>query len=304
MEQSFKGGTFINRYKITGTLKTISPLHIGNGDMIADEKRLPQSDERKKEKAHLFTTVITGCDKRAYIPGSTLKGNLRSWLTQIFCDLSLACVNTSKRALDLKKFAEELKDKKTKIGEQLKMTEYLFGSTVNAGKLEFWDAPMAAPPNIPAGHSPLAYSRFDSDRGTLIMKSVAIDPVTGTAAKNKLFNYEVVPRGAAFSLTVSGQNLTNAEMGMLLFALDGFNSFIWPVTLGGMGSVGFGRFTFNMKQISYLNGSNYSAWMEGALREGHAGYTKLPLLSEEEQEEYIEKFKSRFISRIKKGECK
>ena len=298
MEPTFKGGKFINRYKIAGTLTTLSPIHIGDGNMIRNPDRFIESDD----ETPMFGTVMTDAEQRAYIPGSTLKGKLRSWLTQIFCDLSLACPNTSDRAIELKEIVEQIKDeKKTKkqIHDLLRMTEYLFGSAVNEGKLEFWDSLMQTPPQVPENHLGKDYSGYDLGRGTILLKSVAIDPVTGTAAKNKLFNYEVVPSGAQFSLTVAGQNLSKEELGMLLFALDGFNSFIYPVTLGAMGSIGFGRASFDWPQVFLINTDNFKQWLEDALQHGHAGYSNLPILSKSEQDALIEKFKAQFMTYIK-----
>lgn len=301
MEPVFKGGKFINRYKITKTLTTKSPLHIGSGEMMIDAKRLPKADEEKDEVPK-FSTVVTDARGRAYIPGSTIKGNLRMWLTQLFSDFALAIPNIPARDLQLQAFAEDLakqKKQKHELHSLLRMTEYLFGSVLNEGKLEFWDAPMKEPPKLPREGAERAYSAYDQTRGTILLKSVAIDPVTGTAAKNKLFNYEVVPEGAQFALTVAGQNLNPDELGMLLFALDGFNSFIYPVTLGGMGSIGFGRFASGGPTISRLDHENFNQWLNKALEKGHAGYENLTPIAEAEQADLIVKFQERFKPRVK-----
>jgi CRISPR/Cas system CSM-associated protein Csm3 (group 7 of RAMP superfamily) len=301
MEPTFKGGKLINRYKIVGTLSALSSIHIGDGNMDSNPDRLPPPDDDKSDEVPKYSTVVTDVKGRAYIPGSTIKGRLRSWLTQIFSDFSLACLNSNKRAIALKDVAEELKEgKKTQlqIHSLLKQAELLFGSAINEGKAEFWDAPMETTPQLPPGISAQCYSGYDATRGTILLKSVAIDLVTGTAAKNKLFNYEVVPKGAKFSLTVAGQNLSEEELGMVLFALDGFNSFIYPVTLGAMGSVGFGRFAFDSLKIFYLCSENFKEWLLDAIQTGQAGYTKLPALSESEQTNIINTFKMKFMDRI------
>ncbi len=301
MEKHFKGGKFFNRYRITGRLIAESPLHIGNGEMASNPARMPRTDE--SEEAHKFTTVMADISGRAYIPGSTLKGNLRAWLTQLLSDFNLACVNDSDREKTLFEMLEESRgaDKAEvykKLHENLMMAEYLFGSNANEGKLEFWDAAMAEPPVIDSADV-LAYSGYDGTRGTILLRSVAIDPKKGTAARNKLYNYEVVPQGAAFQLTVAGQNLCDAEIGMLLFALDGFNSFIYPVTLGAMGSVGMGRFCFEFQDIRCLNRDNFQSWITDAVQNGHAGYENLPLLSEQARKKRIQEFKESFLEQIR-----
>jgi len=235
----FKGGAFCNRYKIECQLTSLSPLHIGDGCMESDEKRLPKPDKKSNDESPKFTTVITDTNERAYIPGSSLKGNVRRWLEQVltdFCvngtDLQLACVNDTDRGKYLEDIVKENKKNMTQLVEKLrqtlKITERLFGSNTNEGKLEFWDADMADPPKIPEKRDGVAYSGYSEKRGTILLKSVAIDPKTGTAEKNKLYNYEVVPKGATFNVTITGQNLNDAELGMLFFVLDGFNSSIYP----------------------------------------------------------------------------
>lgn len=301
MEQTFKGGKFFNRYKITATLTAKSPIHVGDGSMVSDPARLAPSKEDQKDESWKFTTVMTDAQGRAYIPGSTLKGNLRSWLTQIFGDLSLAALNDPSRAKLLRDVADEIENEKkakAKIHGTLNMTEYLFGSAINEGKLEIWDAYMQTPPPYPNTGGPKASAGYDQTRGTILLKSVAIDPVSGTAEKNKLFNYEVVPEGARFELNISGQNLTPEELGMLLFAIDGFNSKIYPVTLGAMGSIGFGRVNTNNLLIFRLDEGNFDQWLKGALANGHAGYENLPVLTKTEQEKKIEEFTKQFSAKL------
>lgn len=300
-EKRFKGGKFLNRYKLTGKLTTISPLHIGDGEMMSDPNRVPAPPGGVEVPK--FTTVMTDARGRAYIPGTTLKGNLRNWLTQVFTDFGLAHINDPARANELRDKMEDHKNEKEKLHEILKKTEHLFGSSINEGKLEIWDAPMSQPPKRLQHHGnpndSVVYSGYDAGRGTIVLKSVAINPVTGTAAKRKLYNYEAVPKGATFNLTIAGQNLLDEELGMLLFALEGFRSQIYPITLGSMGGAGFGRFNFEMKKMYYLNKDNFHDWIEDAIRNGHAGYSKIPELSEESQADKLARFRIEFLAIMK-----
>ena len=299
--QYFKGGDFRNRYKIVGTLTTLSPLHIGDGGTGSDQSRFPQDEQNSDAETPQYTTVATDADGRAYIPGSSLKGCVRNWLSQIFSDMAdLSPLNTPQRAVELQKFAEEINHDKELIRKKLQMTEALFGTGLNAGKLEFWDAAMQAPPPLPQGRSALAYCGYDAGRGTLVLKSTAIDPKTGAAAKNKLYNYEVVPKGAVFEITVCGQNLEDDELGMLFFALDGFDSFIYPITLGAMGGIGYGRFHFQSEKICYLDQRNFQQWMTEAVKTGHAGYRALPQLPESDRQDRMNRFKDNFLPLISK----
>lgn len=297
--KQFKGGKFKNRYRIEGILTAESPLHIGDGDMAENEIRLPETD--KSDTIPKFNTVMVDDHMRAYIPGSTLKGNMRSWITQVFTSVSgndLACVNDSGREREVRGIIDKCNENdKAQIREELsktlKMVEFLFGSAVNEGKAEFWDSRMEEPPRLSKEKSP-AYAGYDPLRGTIIMKSVAIDIKKGTAAKNKLYNYEAVPRGTRFKVTVCGQNLDKDELGMLLFALEGFNSSIYPLTVGAMGGVGFGRFRFELSKIYCLDESNYKQWIRSALENNYAGYERIPDIGETFKEK-VQEFKQAFL---------
>ena len=291
----FKGGGLINRYKIVGKLRTKSPLHIGDGNMLQNPQRFSPPDE-EGENTPQFSSVFTDAQNRSLIPGSTIKGNLRTWLTQIFTPFDAACINDEKRSADLRDDLDKNKDPHS----LLKMSEYLFGSAINEGKLEFWNAPMASVPQI-RNNTPNVYLGYDNNRGTIILKSVAIDPATGTSADKKLYNYEVVPEGAEFLLTVCGQNLSPAELGMLLFALEGFNSEIFPLTLGAMKSIGFGRFTYCLETVSWLGRKNMGEWICDALKSGHAGYKGILPMSPDEQKTAVKTFRDEFIKVVDSG---
>lgn len=293
----FKGGKLDNRYKLTATLTLKSPLHIGDGESTTDTVRLPKT--KKMTDPPEFSTVMTDYHSRAYIPASTLKGKLRSWLAQIFTSLELAATNNSDREKQLRQHWDQcVKDNNTeKIYDTLKLSEYLFGSGLNEGKLEFQDALMISPLPDNAGNSQ-ALAGYDAQRGTMILKNVAINPETGTAAKHKLYHYEAVPAGARFGLTVTGQNLSNTELGMLMFALEGFNSQIYPVTLGAMSGIGFGRAQVQWDSIYRLDKDNLNAWLKSAVASGHAGYAELAELPAQESQKCMDAFRSAFLEKI------
>jgi CRISPR/Cas system CSM-associated protein Csm3 (group 7 of RAMP superfamily) len=273
--------------------------------MITNKDRLPRTD--KMESDPKFNSVMVDDRATAYIPGSTLKGNMRAWITQLFTDMngqSLACANDPARSDEIRSLFDvngivDLRKAKENLRRELKMIEFLFGSAANEGKLEFWDCPMISTPQVEK-EKLQAYSGYDNQRGTMVMKSVAIDIKKGVAAKNKLYNFEVVPRGAGFNVTVSGQNLDDDELGMLLFALQGFNSFIFPLTLGAMGGIGFGRFRFDLSNIYCLDKSNYQGWVQSAIMDGHAGYSDIPDLKDKFAQK-LKEFKQAFLSQCMGG---
>ena len=298
---NFKGGTFINRYRIEGTLTTQSPLHIGDGNREKKPARFSDTEETPE-----YSTVIKDIRGRAYIPGSSLKGTMRSWTSQLFTMLGLSEINTQTRGDALNKLStlkDNLKDNFKALKKELKIAEFLFGSTANEGKLEFWDAPMQTPPAI-GKNEVLSHAGYDAQSGTILFKSVAIDPATGTAADKKLYNYEAVPKGASFKITICAQNLIASELGMLLFALDGFNSVIYPLTLGAMAGIGYGRCSFAINTVYSLDQDNLEDWLGNALNTGHAGYNGLSELDAGQRQALVEKAKTEFSKKIQstKGE--
>ena len=296
----FKGGPFENRYKLTGILTLKSALHIGDGDMKKGDGRLPEP--KPGEDIPKYSSVMTDINGRAFIPGSTIKGNLRAWLEQIFTSFDLAATNDTGRENTLRsRWDDCVKRNNTSAIHatlRLRLTEYMFGSGINEGKMEFEDALMLQQPaNIDAKNL-AALPGYDDRRGTMMLKGVAIDPRSGTAAKNKLYNFEASPRGARFRVTVTGQNLSDAELGMTLFALEGFNSEIYPVTIGAMGGIGFGRAAFEVESLFCLNKENLKMWLESAIENGHAGYTGLVPLSPENRKAHIATFRNAFKEKI------
>ena len=69
---------FKRRWLIVGTLTTLTPLHIGSGE-IADRKG--PVNETTKEPVKI-SGIASNKDSKPYLPGSTLKGNLRAWASE------------------------------------------------------------------------------------------------------------------------------------------------------------------------------------------------------------------------------
>ena len=66
-------------WRIGGILTTVTSLHIGDGDITKHCKL------KDGEKYIEITSVVKDIDCRAYIPGTSLKGNIRSWLKRKSC---------------------------------------------------------------------------------------------------------------------------------------------------------------------------------------------------------------------------
>ncbi len=297
-----KGSNFINRYKIVGHLITETPLHIGSGGVT----NRPGLTKKENEKEPVdISEVALDLQEKPCLPGSTLRGNIRSWLLQI-----LRCVPKSwpesNETLAWEHDFENLVhyERYQQQGEQINfmknsasVLERLFGTAFSASKIDVWDAPcitsgnqLTVPPELSHANQPPYWS---SQRLTYVTQSVAIDPNTGAAADQKLYHFEVIPKGVMFKVTLVGQNLTDLELGMLLFGLEAFDSQIFPVTLGAMSNRGFGHFKWNLQEIYRLDLSNMRDWLKEAISANSAGYASLKPLGAS-KEALINNFKETF----------
>jgi CRISPR/Cas system CSM-associated protein Csm3 (group 7 of RAMP superfamily) len=221
---SLKRGDLVNRFTIRGRLLCKAPLHVGSG-----EEKVRQVDQATGERRYLpeadgsATDILveTDCRGRPVIPGSALRGVLKAGMT--------ANNWASKPTIDI-----------------------LFGSLGDdvgeSGKLDFFDATYSNCPtkSLHAGHPPY----WSALRGTYVVTSVAIDRKTGVGSDGLLYNIEVVPEGAVFDVEIVGHNLPDADLGLLLGALEmAFGGEHAAVTLGAHAGRGFGRLRWELGYV-------------------------------------------------------
>jgi CRISPR type III-B/RAMP module RAMP protein Cmr6 len=302
MTRLLKGDPFLNRYRFTGTLTTCSPLHIGTGTTLAPqvaEKRSKSDAENPSE----VSSVIKDYRGKPLIPGSALRGVMRHWLFSIL----LAGFGDEWAFLrkydDARMSSISQKEQIEIVRQEFSWLELLFGTPLHEGKIEVWDASCKTG-TIPSTDNLLGW---DKDSLTYIDTSVAINPATGTALENLLYNVEVVPPGVEFEFNLVGQNLANEEIGLVLLALQGFNSRIYPIQVGGRTGRGYGRLTFTAGPVYGLREENLKQWVTQTLNnyesadkkesiegENTAGYFALPKLTQTEQQELIAAAKAAF----------
>lgn len=236
-----------NRYVFSGTLILSEAMHIGSG----------MSDERVDS-----TFVKTA--NQFYIPGSSLRGALRSTIERIVytlapdqtkakqttCLLSKEigsnCISVNKNTKD--KFSDlvekEIKESKIidffeKNGHLCEMCK-LFGSTHFASKIKITDLHLVK--GIP-NNDPKGITRF----------GVGIDRDTETASEGALFEIEVVEKGHKFTFELIAENIDNKnnELGLLgiglLEMLRGENGSFY---IGAKSAAGLGK--------CFLNGEDFS----------------------------------------------
>lgn len=226
--------TLHSRLHIEATLHAKTALRIGSGRDI--EPHTPD-----------LPILRDGAD-RPYIPGSSLKGVLRSGVEQLARGLAAphegrmrraACIvssegewcvkaerrdslrqaHTSRGRVDEGAYTKALWDETCRVCR-------VFGSPWFAGKLSICDLPLTDDP----------YDRETTET----RNGVAIDRDSGTAADKNLYKYEVARPGLAFGLRATLENGNRAEQGMVLMAfrlLERGDLRIGGATSRGLGAV-------------------------------------------------------------------
>lgn len=237
-----------DRYLLTGTLTTASPLHLGVGEpteragLVNPESKLP---------VEVNAVAKDACGK-PYLPGTALKGALRRAWELAFPD-----------AGDL--------------------FTTVFGAQTRGGDAEFHDAPATTI----AGHATEREERIPwwcGETWTGVNARVAIDRVTGAASRHRLFHDEMVPPGVEFAVRIAG-HLEEAAVIRLLALLEGFNDRLEPLTLGADPVNGWGRFTWRPEEIRRMDSEGVQRWLQCA--KPKVGWDALEPLPDAERERLL-----------------
>lgn len=227
--------TLQNRMKIQGKLWTRTGLRIGVG--------------RDTDVAGHDLPVMRNAAGQPFIPGSSLKGVLRSHIEALLRGLSadnkvqqhhLACMVliAQERCIP----DETIKGwRETKSAAQISelvlkdscLACQTFGSTWLASHIAVRDLPV---------QSDYWFGQFEVRTG------VALDRDTATAREGMLYNFEIVPPGTQFRLVIEGDNLTDWQKGLLWLGLQPFVR--GEARLGGATSRGLGQ--VELADLSWL----------------------------------------------------
>lgn len=238
--------TFQGRVRLEGVLTTWTALHIGaggSGDALGTD-----------------SPVVRTAAGAPYIPGSSLKGVLRSAAESLFrggpgqatrqkpwsCDpiagKKHACV-THDDAEAWRTAEEEAAKREGREPDSHRVAEaiwnksctvcQLFGSLALASRVRFADLPLH-------GEALLLELR----------NGVGIDRDKELAARGVLYDFEAVPPETRFDLRVTVDNPTDAEVGLLLYLFDELSS--GNLALGGKASRGLGRVRVEWQRIEEI----------------------------------------------------
>lgn len=250
--------TIDNRYRFEGRLELLSPLRLSSG-RASDVTDAPLMRDRSGTP---------------YIPGSSLRGVLRSELEKILNGLQLkdgprSCILFSEDACCLttdKARQDALREKPENevlaaLQDGLCDVCKLFGSPLYASRLVIEDAcpePMTA-----------------LKEKSMVRDGVGIDRDTGAARENVKFNYEVLETGPAFTLRMQVENLGQGGHDRMLLRLalgllqEGLN-------VGGKRAAGLGRILLK-KETLKVTGFRSAQDLWKALQEGRDPHGELNL---------------------------
>ena len=216
--------------KLEGIFTLKSGLHIGSGNM---EMRIGGTDSPVIRHPHTL---------EPYIPGSSLKGKVRSLLEMAS---GLVPFSIDNGGIVSWKTVEKLKKDKHELVEEAKDILKIFGSSgADSGE------------NTDIGPTRVAFSDCYLDEEwkkkaqtnrwqfTEVKSENSINRISGTAANPRFI--ERVPEGTQFSFSLTFKILEESDKKLFNKLLTGLKLLEFD-SIGGSGSRGYGRVAFNFK---------------------------------------------------------
>lgn len=235
---------FDKRYIFTGYIKTETAIHIGGAEDVFE----PNS---------IDNVVLKNKNNMPYIPGSSLKGVLRSYLERVLkareenvCMIPDLCSEKYNKKDDRDKKWKEIqekykyndKEKQKRLSEAMYSEVccicHLFGSGINAAKLLVRDAKVVE----------------DSFAGFEYRTGVSIDRDKNKARKGALYQIEVVPGDTSFEFKMVLENPDEKDIRNTAFLIKSMEN--GNIQIGGMTSRGLGEFILEELKISYIDKNN------------------------------------------------
>lgn len=254
---------FVNRYIIEGSLEAVTALHIG-------------AAEDEFQPAGCKNPFFRNAKGLPLIPGSSLKGAMRSFLEQYLSSESgkdkwlknvmfwKEICNEQNPCADVKK-DRELKGLLKEKGKdsQEKLSHYLFGTGIGgSGKLcmvcRLFGSPYSAA-KFSIRDARVIEESFQGDFE--IRSGVAIDRNLGTSVENKTFTTEVVPEGTEFSFKAVLENGDENEWEIVKQLLRAMN--LGLIQIGGMKSRGLGEIRLTDLTYQTINETNIAEYLSG-----------------------------------------
>lgn len=237
------------------TFEKMESRYIFNGELMLDKAMHVGSGIGNEETDSLFAHS----GKKLYIPGSSLRGALRSTIERIAyglnptgnvtCLLSessdSSCITINKDTG--KKYKEKIEDPKATESDYKKFLEEdghlcdmckVFGSTHFASKVKITDL----------------YPVDGLDPEKAIRRNVGIDRDTETASQAALFDMEVVNQGSVFEFEMVAENMDATDWGLLCIGLWELMRKNGTFYIGAKSAAGLGRCHLKNVEIQYFDG--------------------------------------------------
>ena len=241
------------RLTLGGAVETVTAIRIGAG--------------RSTSPVSADLPVVRDASNLPYIPGSSFKGVLRSYIESILrgftSDKTVVCNPTAEAescitVQNMNSLREDRRKRKWGDGrfskEILDRTCWvcqLFGSSWYASKLQVRDLPVK---------SDLWFDQYQQRDG------VAIDRDTETASDGKLYDYEVVPASVLFDFHAVVDNAEDWQLGMLFLGLSALKN--GELTIGGGSSRGLGLINLSLDSEYYIDKDHVMKYL---IDESYAG---------------------------------
>lgn len=226
------------RWLIEGRLRACTNLRVGSGGTTNRENLFVEGQAGEVD----VSACAVDINGRAYLPGTTIKGRLRS-------------------------LAERL---------QLETTQDLFGSPDPkaedsvGGKIIFFDSHIAHDSTSLTAAEAQNLPHWSQKRHTAVSAGVTINRQTRTAADQRLFHQEFVPCGTSFHLRLAGVEMVENEVIELLRLLEYFNLKHDGAGLGASISDSWGRFQWKLTSLKTLDDDQLLNWITESMDRGSA----------------------------------
>ncbi|WP_238917857.1 CRISPR-associated RAMP protein Csx7 [Clostridium sp. YIM B02555] len=257
---------FNNKYIIKGILRAEAPIHIGTGEMDFSPTAVDNS-------------VIKDEDGNPFIPGSSLKGVLRSFMERLFnsgifeeyrsCNVfdrnsemkMKQCISDGEVEIIKQKYKDDSR-KEEKIATDIYKKQCdvckLFGGHYFSSKLNISDATLI-------GEKAYIYQR----------DGVAIDRDTLTAADKKKYTFEAVAAGTEFKFEMTIDNLEEEHINLLKIMFNFLQE--GEMKVGGKTSAGLGNVKLISKSIYLINKDNMREYFVNGINDSNKGTLEVNL---------------------------
>jgi CRISPR-associated RAMP protein (TIGR02581 family) len=238
---------FLNKIVIEGIVETVTGIHIGAGD-------------NSFEPMTVNSVVVKDKNEKPFIPGSSIKGVIRSYLEKILripeindellregkskknvCTIDNTCLNQILKDKNKKKIYDEKRKKGSDVFSKYLFDElcpicHIFGSGDSSSKVIFRDMNVVD----------------DSFLNYEIRSGILIDRDLNITSDNALFDVEIIPSGTQFEFMMIAENILEIEWQFLKYALTAMEN--EDIVIGGLKSRGLGHIKLLGKDSQEISG--------------------------------------------------